>query len=156
MRSCLLSPLALFLLLPHPARALQLRVERPEICAQAALVVLAEVTGQEARWTAAPAGGIETRSDLAVARILKGRPPDDLVVAAAGGTIGELTQTVEDVAALQLDRRYLLMLVPVAADDAYRVLGGEQGSIALGGDDPGPGETEQAALASLGDCLARR
>jgi len=144
------------LLLPDPARALQLRVERPEICAQAALVALAEVTGQEARWTTAATGGIETRFDLAVARSLKGRAPDDLVVVTPGGTMGELTQTVEDAAELQADRRYMLMLVPRPADDGYRVLGGEQGSIALRGDEPGPGESEQEALASLGGCLARR
>lgn len=138
---------ALGLLLAGPAFGFAIEVPRPHLCARASLVVVGEVTGGEARWT--PDGAIETVHHVSIARVVRGAPPPDaLLVTTPGGRIGEVGLTIDHAATLAPDRRYLLLLA--ASGDGWRVVGEQQGAIALrhGGDD------DAAAIASLGDCRA--
>jgi hypothetical protein len=129
---------------------MQIELTRPEMCEEAARVVVAEVTGSEARWSQAPDGGIETVVWLAVRQDVKGQGMDTVELSLLGGAIGELWQWVEDQPRLEPDRTYLLFL-----DAQGRVLGGDQGAVAVRIEgDPGGGEPLKHALASLGSCHA--
>ena len=112
---------ALLLLLSNPADAMQLALDRPAQCALADTVVVAEVTTIETRWTEGPQGGIEQVVWFAVDHVVKGDTADTLKIVLPGGTMGGLTQVVEDVPTLIADQSYLLMLDdgdPVARADA--------------------------------------
>ena len=154
--------LALALLAPLPAAALRQPMPRPEMCARAAAVVVGEVTGTESFWQAD--GTIATRADVAVTRVLRGRVPDALSIAYPGGSVGGLTLTVSEAPRLRADARYLFLLAPgdggrgesppQRPPAGWRLVGGPDGAIRLGWSAGGVGETEAAAVASLGACGA--
>lgn len=134
----------LWMLWSGQASAARVPVPLPTLCAESALVVVAEVTGQEGRWS--EQGLIETWSDLAIIKVLRGvTPVDPLSVVRAGGAVGGLRLEMSESAPLRSDARYLLLLSP-RADGAWTVHGGAAGAILLG--------DESAARARLGSCLA--
>lgn len=102
---------------------------RPEMCALASFVAVAEPTSSEVRWAADRSGGIETVVWLAIGPVVKGKPRDTLTLVLKGGEIDGLKQTVEDVPVLGVDRSYLLYLAP--SDSGFVVVGGEQGAVLL-------------------------
>lgn len=132
--------------LPSPALASRVPMSLPALCGRASLVVVGEITGGEARWTADDRG-IETRWDVHVSRVVRGEPREDLVVRASGGTVGGITQTISEAPRLRSDGRYLLLLGPGA--DAWELVGGADGAVPLPWDDP---QAEARALANLGAC----
>lgn len=128
-------------------------VPRPQLCAWSDLAVVADVTGSDTRWAQGARGDLETVSDLAVVRVVRGAAPRDLFVRAPGGRLGSLVQRVEDAATLEVGGRYLLMLRRAEDGDGWRVVGGEVGAIAIAVAQ-GRGEPEVSAVASLGACRA--
>lgn len=106
------------------ALATQVPIPRAELCARSPLVVLAEVTGVEGRFT--QDGAIETLVDLAVLRTLRGAAPAGLVVVVPGGRAGGLSLSVSEAPRLSPDARYLLLLAP-RADGHWAPVGGAQG-----------------------------
>jgi len=136
-----LLPLALW---GSGALAMRVQIPRSELCDRAALVLVAEVTGQEG----APGARfpVETWSDLAVIRVLRGSLPAEAPrVVTPGGRIGELRLSISEAPELRVDGRYLLLLSP-RQDGGWQVEGGPDGAVRLG--------DEAAAVASLGGCLA--
>ncbi len=133
-------------LLGEPAHAARLSVPLPELCAESALVVLAEVTGSEAEPT--EQGLVLTSYDLAVLRVIRGElPAEPPRVVVPGGSVGGARLLVSEAATLQVDGRYLLLLSP-RAQGGYKVRGGPDGAI------PVAAGEEEAALARLGGCRA--
>lgn len=142
--------LALLLALA-PADAAQIAYTRPQLCGLSTVVVVAEVTSTETRWSVGEDGGIETLVWLAPREGLKGVVPEPLALVVRGGQLGELGLVVEDQPALALDHTYLLLLQDTPA--GLMVVGGEHGAvqIAVDGHD---GEPLADAKKSLGDCRA--
>lgn len=134
----------------NAANAFSMPVPRPQLCAWSDLVVVADVAGAEARWAQGPRGDLETVSDLAVLRTVRGQAPRDLFVRTPGGRLSGLVQQVEDAAVLAPGARYLLMLRKAPDGDGWIVVGGEAGAVRLGQG----GEREDAAVASVGACRA--
>jgi hypothetical protein len=136
--------LLLLTLWGREAAATRRAIPLPELCSRAALVVIAEVTGQEG----APGDPfpIETWSDLAITRVVRGDLPAETPrVVTPGGALGGMRLTVSEAPDLRVDGRYLLLLTP-RQDGGWRVEGGPDGALRLG--------DEAAAVASLGGCLA--
>lgn len=136
--------LLLLALWGREAAATRRAIPRPALCARAALVVVAEVTGQEG----APGDPfpIETWSDLAILRVLRGDLPEEAPrVVTPGGRIGDMRLTISEAPELRVDGRYLLLLSPRQAG-GWQVEGGPDGAVRLG--------DEATAVASLGGCLA--
>lgn len=144
------------LLLPAEGGATLLELPRPALCARAAVVVVGEVTGAEARWTDEAVGGLETRWDIAVLDTPRGpgasgvRPGDSLVLRTPGGVAGGLRLEVSTAPRLAQDHLYLLLLR--AEGDAWVPVGEAQGVIPLRRGPEGPGEALPAALQSLEPC----
>ena len=129
-------------LLLGQAEAARVGVPRPALCAASAWVVVAEITGHE--YLVNDQGLVETWSDLAILRTVRGRAPAEPArVVTPGGVVAGMRLTISEAAELQLDGRYLLLLRP-RPDGAWAPSGGPDGAIALG--------DEAAALRSLGGC----
>lgn len=111
-----------------PAAAVQARMDRPALCAAATAVAIGEVTGTEAAWR--QDGLLETRADVVVSQVVRGRAPEQLVVAVPGGVAAGLALTVSEAPTLRADRRYLLYLAP-RGDGAWAIVGGPQGAVAI-------------------------
>ncbi len=105
------------------AVALLLQQPVADLGALADHVVVADVVGQQAVWTAD--GWIETEVELVVARVEKGRP-GPVRLRLPGGRIGEMEVRQSDVPRLRRGR-YRLHLV------GDRLLGGTRGAERLGG-----------------------
>ena len=133
--------------------AAQQRVDRPSLCSVAAAVVVAEVTTIETQWAAGERGGIERRAWLSVLKTAHGDPKDTLEIILPGGSMGQISQWVEDVPSLQLDRPYLLFLG--THQDRLHIIGGDQGAIPISMAPGSPGESMAEALNSLGGCRAK-
>lgn len=130
MRGMLLGGVALVWALD--AHAVRRPVAPAEDCARSALVVIGEITGQEAGFSADGSGLIETWSDVQVLRTLRGEADaETLRVVTPGGVAGGLRLTVEHAPELQVDARYLLLLAPRADGEGWRVVGGEEGATLL-------------------------
>lgn len=136
-----------------PARAMQVQLSRPELCARSGRVVIGEVTSAAAEWAEGRGGKIVTRADVLVSRTLVGRA-GDVEVLLPGGELGGLRYVVEDAATLVPDATYLLLLVEGAG--GWQVQGGGQGAIMLSDAQGRVVATEAAAVASLGGCGAGR
>jgi hypothetical protein len=144
---------ALLGLLAVPAGlAMQQQVDRPTLCSLAKLVVVAEPTTIETQWATGDRGGIERRAWLSVHQTVRGKAPDTIEIILPGGTMGEISQWVEDVPKLELDRPYLLFLG--THNERLLPIGGEQGAIPLAIAPNKRGEDLANALKSLGDCRA--
>lgn len=139
--------------LPDEASALQLDLSRPQLCSIADAVILAEVTDLETFWSEDQEGGIVRHAAIANLKTVHGQADAALTVLLPGGTIGELTQWVEDVPALRVDTRYLLFLDKV--DHGWQVIGGDAGAVLITPGGWRAGETEEKAIASVGGCNAR-
>ncbi len=139
----------MFWLLLNVALALQIPMTPQQRFDKSGLVVSAEVTSTETRWSDDALGGIETSIWLAPIETLSGQEPEVLEVVLAGGEIDGIRVEVEDTPHLALDRTYLLFLVQ---DDLGRwiVLGGEAGAVRV--DTPGgsPGPSLHSVLDGLG------
>lgn len=140
-----------------PAEAAQLRLTRAELCTVSDLVLVAEVTSGETRWADGTAGGIERIRWVAVRHLVSGgtRPSqasNTVEVVLPGGTIGELTQWVEDVPELLGNSTYLLFLAET--DGELRVVGGEQGAVRIAERTGQKGEPLARALSSVEVCHA--
>jgi hypothetical protein len=129
------------------ARAMRVDVPTAELCRLSSHVVVGEVTTAATEWT--QDGSFETVSDVAVTSVLRGPSVLDAVVVTPGGTIGDLRQTVEDAARLDVDMRYVLLLHE-RADGRFVVTGGEAGAFPI---PAGAGDAWVRTL--LGACLAR-
>ena len=86
------------------------QLDRPTLCSLAKSVVIAEPTSSGTQWAAGDRGGIERRTWLSVAQSLRGQTGDTLEVILPGGSIGGISQWVEDVPTLEMDKTYLLFL----------------------------------------------
>ncbi|MCB9779285.1 MAG: hypothetical protein H6742_12030 [Alphaproteobacteria bacterium] len=137
--------------LSHPAAALRAPAQPETLCRAAELVVIAEVSGQEAQWSDGPLGGIETLSDLAVIETLYGQLPADPRVRSRGGRLDGLVQQVEDQPELQVDQRYLLLLVSTE-QGLLQVVGGPDGMVPIATGPATPGLSRDAAVALLAGC----
>lgn len=133
-----------------PSHAAQLELSRPELCAIAELVVLAEVTSGETRWADDESGGIERVRWLHVHEVVSGKAPSTVEVILPGGTMGDLTHWVEDVPELLSNATYLLFLSHVDGD--LQVIGGDQGAVRIGTRDEQAGEPKQKALSTVEVC----
>jgi hypothetical protein len=133
--------------------AAQQRVDRPSLCSVATAVVVAEVTTIETQWAAGERGGIERRAWLSVLQTPHGEPQDTLEIILPGGSMGEISQWVEDVPKLELDRPYLLFLG--THQERLQIIGGDQGAIPIASEAGKPGEPVTEALKSLGGCRAK-
>jgi len=131
--------------------ALQVELDRPQLCGISTYVVVAEPTDIETRWAAD--GSIERLVHLAVARTVKGPATDDLEMVLPGGRIGDLTYGVEDVPKLLANARYLLFLGP-DLDGRLIVFGGDRGAVRLRGPGERRGELDAVALDSVKGCRA--
>lgn len=136
-----------------PSAAMQLELSRPELCGLAERVVIGEVTSGETLWAEGDTGGILRRVWLASERQLRGSGPDTVEIVLPGGTIGDVTHTVEDVPELDVDGRYLLFLSRNEAG-SWQVIGGEQGAVRIQPPQGGDGERFVDALVSVGRCDA--
>jgi hypothetical protein len=133
--------------------AAQQRVDRPTLCSISTAVVVAEVTSIETQWTAGERGGIERRAWLSVLQTAHGEPKDTLEIILPGGSIGEISQWVEDVPKLKLDTPYLLFLGTY--QERLQIIGGDKGAIPIATKTGTTGEPLPEALKSLGGCRAR-
>ena len=132
------------LLLASLALAMAPLVPFEETCRLAPVVVVAEVTSTEVRWS--ERGTLETWVDLAVATTFKGALPTGARVVLPGGVLAGLRQDYEDTPTLQADHRYLLLLRPRDAGE-WAPFGGEAGVVTLG--------WQEDAASRLGGCHAR-
>lgn len=113
-----------------PSHALDRPLSPGELCQRSSLVIVGEVTDQEAEFAEDGSGRIETWVDVAVLRTLRGQAPaDSLRLVLPGGALAGLRLTVEDTPALQTDASYLFLLSPRAAGQSWRVVGGEAGAL---------------------------
>ena len=129
------------------ARAMRIDVPTAELCRLSSHVVVGEVTTTATEWT--QEGSLETVVDVAVTSVLRGPSVQDLVLVTPGGAIGDLRQTIEDAARLDVDTRYVLLLHE-RADGTFVVTGGEAGAFPI---PAGAGDAWVRSL--LGACLAR-
>ena len=132
---------------PAAASAMQVQVERTELCAFAQRIVVGEVTGVEPRFTTDDR--IERAVHLTVSHTVKGPVTEDIELRAEGGTIGELTHWVEHSPVFLENATYLIL---VGADGT--VVAGEQGLVRVTPARSFKGETLQAALESVEACRA--
>lgn len=132
------------LLLVPLVHALAPVVPFSETCRLAPVILTAEITGTEVRWT--ERGTLETWVDLAVEATFKGSLPADAQVVVPGGVRAGLRLDIEDAPRLEQDHRYLLLLRPRDAG-GWAPFGGEAGVIPLG--------WQADAGAQLGGCHAR-
>jgi len=130
------------------AAAAQMDLSPAQLCALADLVAAVEITTLEARWSDAPAGGIETRADALALEVLAGEGTEDLEIVLPGGAIGDAAQWVEDTPRLSVDTRYLVFLKALP-DGGWAVIGGEGGARRLAA----PGERRGQALEELRESL---
>jgi len=120
---------ALLLCLGAPALALQPDVPHAVVASQATRIVVGEVTTLEPRFVAGGDGYIETGVFISTDRSLRGSGADlELVI--EGGRIGELATGSSDAPKVELDGRYIFLLVE-DFEGRWRVLGGQRGAIAL-------------------------
>ena len=133
---------------PLGATALQQQVTRAELCALSEHVLLVEVTDVETRWTSEATIG--RWAHLAILDRVKGTQADGIDVWLPGGTMGHLTQQVEDVPNLMVNGQYLLFLGP-GGSGQLEVLGGAQGHIRILQNGRNA-ETREEALASVEVC----
>ena len=78
---------------------------------------------------------------------------DDREVILPGGSIGDISQWVEDVPNLEMDRTYLIFLGE--HDGRLQIIGGDQGAIPIRSADYPAGEPLNQAITSVGDCRAK-
>ena len=119
----------MFWLLLGLATAGEQEVSLETMMAHAKTVVVAEVTSSEARYESGERGDIETVVWLATEKVLKGEAPDTLEILVEGGQIGEHRTVVSNQPVLELDHRYLLVLVE-DEQGRTRVIG-QQGAIEM-------------------------
>jgi len=123
-------PLALALCWATPSHAVDRPLSPGALCQRSALVIVGEVTDQEAEFAEDGSGRIETWVDVAVLRTLRGQPPaDSLRLVLPGGALAGLRLTVEHAPTLSTDASYLFLLSPRAAGQGWRVVGGEAGAL---------------------------
>ena len=144
--------LLLSLLASPGSHAAQQQVDRPTLCSISTAVVVAEVTTIETQWAAGERGGIERRAWLSVLQTPQGEPQDTLEIILPGGSMGDISQWVEDVPKLELDRPYLLFLGTY--QERLQIIGGDKGAIPIATKADEPGESLAKALKSLGGCRA--
>lgn len=112
--------------LPSLALALQSTTDPAALCALADAVAVVEVTSSETAWVEGPTGGLITRTWAAITQRVAGSVGDTAEIVSPGGTLGGVTQWVEDAPHLQIDHRYVLLLS--RDGDHWRVTGGEHGA----------------------------
>lgn len=109
------------------------KLDLPALAAQADAVLVGSVTELSSRWLA---DGSQIVTDVRVA-VQEVVAPAALALTEArllvpGGTVGDVSQSAEDVAQLERGATYLLFLVD-AGEGAYSVAGGWQGAQAIEG-----------------------
>ena len=118
-----------FVLLAGRGEAMQVDLPPCALYHLSSVVLLGEVSSQEARWTSGGDGGIETVVDVWLIDAWKGTVETEWVeVALPGGEIGDLGQFVEDVPSLWNGRSYVFFLVR-SAQGTWTVAGGERGAV---------------------------
>ena len=137
-------------LLSNQANALQQQVTREALCEVSSVVLVAEITSIETRWSEGETGGIERVAWLAPIQIQRGEISPTQPIILPGGDMSGLTYWVEDVPKLEADQRYLLFLKDKGS--FYEAIGGENAPIPVRSTRGSRGKTIEQAVTELGDC----
>jgi hypothetical protein len=133
-----------------PAMAAQQELSRPQLCAHAGRVAIAEIAtidhGHDGK------GGFDRVLTAKVQQTVKGTAQSEILFTLRGGSIGDDWLWNPDEPNLLTGATYLLFLT--TDDTAAYVLGGEQGAVRIVSDG-GRGETLTQALETLGGCDAK-
>jgi hypothetical protein len=143
--------LSSLLMLSSQALALQQQVTREALCGVSSVVLVAEVTSIETRWSEGETGGIERVAWLAPVQNAVGELSPQKPVLLPGGELNGLTYWVEDVPKLETDQQYLLFLKDRGG--FYEAIGGDAAPIPIQSTPGTRGQPITQALNELGGCL---
>ncbi len=116
---------------------------------RAEVVAVGRVAGKESRWDDNRTV-ILTRVRFTVEEAVKGEPGAELAISVLGGTVGEISQSVQGVPEFVDGRRYVLFLERLPQGGEFRVLGLSQGSYPVATDRQGSSRVGPS-LAAAGD-----
>ncbi len=140
-----------FLSLSSQALALQQEVTREALCSISSVVLVAEITSIETRWSEGESGGIERVAWLAPIQASLGELSPNKPVVLPGGELNGLTYWVEDVPKLEADQQYLLFLKDRGG--FYEAIGGENAPIPVRSTQGTRGQPIEQALSELAGCI---